>query len=162
MDAGAGRAYLRVRVQFIYDLMSPVLDLSCLRVEAAIQVHTTQVVLWGEHEAYSLVAVLLAGSDGLLIVCPRLGVRATGPLSGGGGEGYLGEPAVALLGAPAQPLLQVSEVLGVCYHVYESSRCGERLRQAKPSPLPTPLEGEVREIHIVVIATVTGQLRNST
>jgi hypothetical protein len=118
VNTSAGRANLRVRVEGFDNLLSPALYLSALRVQTAVQVHSTQAVLGSEHEAHSTVAMLLADSHGFLIVGPGLRVRSASPLTRERRVGNLARLAVALLRAPHEPLSKVSHTLRVCYHVF--------------------------------------------
>src|SRR5215212_4785914 len=125
MNTRPRRAYFGVGVELLYNLPGPRFYLSGLRVQTLIQVHAAQVVFGSEHEAYPIVAVLLADAYGLLIVRPSLRVCALGLLARARVIRYFCRVAVALFEAPAQPLSKVSHVECVCYHVLESSRRGE-------------------------------------
>src|SRR5215211_1364105 len=137
MDPGSRRRKLGVGIQVFDELLGPFLYLACLGVQAAVQVHTTEWVVLAEHKAYAAVTVFSVRLYGFGVAGPGLGVRAAGFLASKRGVRDLGRLAVALLDVPAQPLSEISYVLRLCYHVYESSRSGE---DAKPSPLPTSLK----------------------
>src|SRR5829696_2531484 len=144
MNACPGRAYLRVGVELLDNLLGPALYLSGLRVQAAVQVNTAEVVVWREDEANAAVAVLLARCYGLLVRAPGLGVCATRPKARVRRVGDLRRLALACLGVPAQPLFEVSYVLSVCYHVGilelggEHSRCAPRLAVSRTGSFRTP------------------------
>src|SRR5215217_6645922 len=117
MHAGPGRANLCIGVQLLDNLLGPSLYLSGLRVQAAVQVHAAEVVLWREDEPDTVIAVLSVSAYGLVVSGPGRRVRASSFLASERAVGHLGWLAVALLRAPAQPLSKVSHVLSVCYHV---------------------------------------------
>src|SRR5215217_6334135 len=87
--------------------------------------------------------MLLAGGDRLPVAGPGLWVRAVGTPSGERGVWDLGWLAVALLGAPAQPLSEVSYVLSICNHVGIFELSGEH---SWCSPLRPFLERDIVEL----------------
>src|SRR3712207_6588021 len=93
---------LCVGAQLLYDLLSPVLYLACLGVQAAVEVHAAERIVLAEHEAYATVTVLSVGLYGFGVAGPGLWVRGAGFLSLVRRLRHFGWFAVALLDAPAQ------------------------------------------------------------
>src|SRR5215208_3128464 len=104
MNAAPGGADLGVGVQLLYDLLSPALYLASLGVQAAVQVHAAERVVFAEHEAYASVTVFSVRLYGFRVAGPSLWVRAAGFLTSERGVRHFGWFAVAPLDAPAQPL----------------------------------------------------------